>query len=100
MKDTEQTGNVKPAYRILALPTDADGQAWVTLVKCGSVLEADFLRSRLESEGIAVFVPDENLMAAAGWALNEFGYVRVQVAGHDYEKARELLVASGDAVAQ
>ena len=92
--------NVTPAYRITALQPEANGQGWVTLVKCGSVLEADFLRARLESEGIAVFIPDENWMAAAGWALNEFGYIRVQVAGQDYEKARELLVASGDAVAE
>jgi hypothetical protein len=100
MSDTTQTGNAMPSYRILALAPETDGQGWVTLVKCGSVVEADFLRARLESEGMAVFIPDENLMAAAGWALNEFGYVRVQVGAEDYEKARELLVASGDAVAE
>jgi hypothetical protein len=47
-----------------------------------------------------VFIPDEHLMATAAWALNQFGYIRVQVGRQDYEKARELLVASGDAVAE
>jgi hypothetical protein len=100
MNDTDQLRNVTPVFRIPALPPNAAGKGWVTLVKCGSVLEADFLRARLESEGIAVFIPDENLMAAAGWALNEFGYIRVQVAAQYYEKAREFLVASADAVGE
>ena len=63
------------------------------------MLEADFLRARLESEGMAVFIPDENLMATAAWALNEYGYIRVQVAPKDYERARMFLCTSGDAVA-
>ena len=45
-------------------------QAWVTLVKCGSVLEADLLKARLEGAGLAVLIPDENLMAVEAWALN------------------------------
>lgn len=90
--------NVEPKYKIARLESGAMNFRWVTLVSCGTVLEADFVRSRLESEGLAVFIPDENLMANAGWALNEFGYIRVQVSPADYESARELMIASGDAV--
>lgn len=88
-----------PKYRIAALNPTATNQPWVTLVSCGAVMEADFVRSRLESEGIRVFIPDENLMTAAAWGLNAYGYIRVQVSPTDYEKARELLITSGDAVA-
>jgi len=42
----------------------------VTLVKCGSVLEVDLLKARLGGAGLAVFIPDENLMAVEAWALN------------------------------
>lgn len=86
-------------YKIAALNPSLMDQPWVTLVSCGGIGEADFLRARLESEGIPVFIPDENLMTAAAWGLNAYGYIRVQVAPADYEKARELLIASGDAVA-
>lgn len=94
---TKNLGETK--YKIAALAADAKGQDWVTLVSCGKMVEADFLRARLESDGIAVFIPDENLMANAGWALNAYGYIRVQVKPADYEKARELLIESGDAAA-
>ncbi|HEX7860578.1 MAG TPA: DUF2007 domain-containing protein [Verrucomicrobiae bacterium] len=100
MKENARTENSGPVYRIPPLAANAPKEGWVTLVKCGKVMEADFLRSRLEAEGIEVFIPDENLMATAAWALNEFGYIRVQVAPGDYERAREMLVASGDAVGE
>lgn len=89
-----------PRYKISALNPASVDRPWVTLVSCGAIMEADFVRSRLESEDIPVFVPDENLMSAAAWALNTYGYIRVQVAPTDYEKARELLIASGDAVGE
>src|SRR5688500_5976645 len=95
---TETTGAEKK-YKIRALTGEAEGQDWVTLVSCGTMVEADFLRSRLESEGVAVFIPDENLMTTAAWGLNAYGYIRVQVARKDYEMARAFLCASGDAEA-
>jgi hypothetical protein len=70
----------------------------VTLVSCGTMLEADFLRARLESEGMTVFIPDENLMTAAAWGLNAYGYIRVQVKPAEYGAARAFLCESGDAV--
>jgi len=52
----------------------------------------------LEGAGLAVFIPDENLMAVEAWALNTFGYVRVQVRPQDYEVASDFLFAEGEAV--
>ena len=88
-----------PKYKIGTLDAAAAGQQWVTLVSCGTVVEADLVRSRLESEGVAVLIPDEHLMTNAGWGLNAYGYVRLQVSPKDYENARALLCESGDAVA-
>jgi hypothetical protein len=90
----------EPKYRIGPLPPNAVESAWVTLVKCGKVVEADFVRAQLEGAGLPVFIPDENVMAIEAWALNAFGYIRVQVRPRDYEAARELLCSTGDAVAE
>ena len=100
MKDFAQSGGESnPKYRIGPLSEEANGQRWVTLVSCGTVLEADMVRSQLEAAGIGTFLPDEQLMTAAAWGLNAYGYVRVQVEPADYEAARELLCAAGDAMA-
>ena len=99
MSKQSNGGERKVLYKIAQLPAGASAQEWVTLVSCGTMLEADFLRTRLESEGLAVFIPDENLMAAAAWALNAYGYIRVQVKPADYDAARAFLCESGDAVA-
>jgi hypothetical protein len=63
----------------------------VTLVACGTLVEADLLASRLRAAGIQAFIPDECLMQTIGFNLNTFGYVRVQVAPGDYDAARDLL---------
>ena len=63
----------------------------VTLVTCGTLVEADLVVSRLRAAGIQAFIPDECLMQTIGFNLNTFGYVRVQVAPRDYAAARDLL---------
>jgi len=68
---------------------------WVTLVTCGSLVEADMVVSRLRATGIETFVPDEFLMQT-GWPLNTYGYVRVQISPKDYEAARDFLGGSDD----
>ena len=88
-----------PKYKIAPLNPAVKNQEWVTLVSCGKIFEADFVRSRLESEGLEVFIPDENLMTAAAWGLNAYGYIRVQVKAEQYESARTFLCESGDAEA-
>jgi hypothetical protein len=88
-----------PKYRIPVLARNAAPESWVTLVTCGNLIETDMLRAQLESAGIETFVPDENLMTVEGWALNTYGYIRLQVRPGEYDAARELLCASGQAVA-
>jgi hypothetical protein len=70
---------------------------WVTLVRCRTLLAADAVAAMLRGVGIEVFLPDENLMQAAGFNFNTFGYVRVQVSPEDYVSARNLLAESDQA---
>ncbi len=65
----------------------------VTLVKCGTLAEADAIRARLEAAGITALLPDEALMQTVAWNLNTYGFVRLQVASRDYERAQELLAS-------
>ena len=63
---------------------------FVTLIKCGSLPEADVVVSELEGAGIEAIIPDE--FAAQNFPLPVMvGFVRVQVAPQDYAAARELL---------
>lgn len=78
-------------YVIAPLSEEDKQKGLVTVIKCGTLVEADCLAARLRAAGIDVFIPDEMLMQAIGWNLNTYGYVRVQVAPKDYEAARDLL---------
>lgn|GEM_PF-948686 len=74
----------------------------VTLVRLGELTAAQLLRGRLDSEGIACFLPDE-IMATQTWHLQSaIGGVRVQVRQADLERAKEILAEPGvaDLVAQ
>ena len=96
-----QAGEPAPAGPdyVFAPLSEADKQKdLVTVVKCGTLVEADVVAARLRAAGIDVFIPDEMLMQAIGWNFNTYGYVRVQVAPKDYEAARDLLSeAEGEA---
>ena len=63
----------------------------ITVATVNSLPEADALRLRLETCGVAVFLPDECLCAAIGAGAGTFGGVRVQVAEADVPRAREIL---------
>ena len=63
----------------------------ITVATVNSLAEADALRLRLETCGVAVFLPDECLCAAIGAGVGTFGGVRVQVAEADVPRAREIL---------
>ena len=86
-----------PKYHIPPLSPNAATQDWVTLVKCGHMIEADGLCAHLNGAGIETFIPDQNLMLTVSWGLNVYGYVRVQVKPSDYERAREMLHEAGEA---
>jgi hypothetical protein len=68
-----------------------DSERLVTLVQCGTVVEADAVRAQLETADIPSFLPDEALMQAVAWNVNTYGFVRVQVFSKDYEAAKEVL---------
>ncbi len=63
----------------------------VTLVRCGSLISADLIASRLRAEGIETFIPDQSLVQTMGYNLNAVGYVRVQVSPTDYDRARDII---------
>ena len=66
-------------------------QGLVTLMKCGTLGEADALRAQLASAGIDAVIPDEALMQAVAWPLNTYGYVRVQVRSADFQPPKNSL---------
>jgi hypothetical protein len=85
------SGPARPDYEFTPLSAADRKKDLVTLVRCGTLVAADLVVSRLEAAGIQAFIPDEFLMQAIGFNLNTFGYVRVQVATKDYGAARDLL---------
>jgi hypothetical protein len=66
----------------------------VTLVRCGTLPEADLIVSELASNDITAFIPDECLSQTMSLNLNAFAYVRVQVSPKDYALAMALLLAA------
>jgi hypothetical protein len=66
----------------------------VTLLRCGSLLEADLIAAQLTAAGIPAFIPDQFLMQTIGFNLNTYGYVRVQVPPEKFEDAKEFLSAT------
>jgi hypothetical protein len=70
-------------------PADAQTD-WITLLRCATLAEADMIASHLEGAGIRAFIPDQFLMQAVSLNLT-YGFVRVQVAPHDYERAKEVV---------
>lgn len=67
------------------------GESLVTLVKCATLAEADVIRAQLEAADIRVFLPDEALMQTIAWSVSTYGFIRVQVASHDYEAAQQVI---------
>ena len=86
----------RPEFEFTPLTAEDRQQDFVTLVRCGTLISADLVVSRLSAAGIGAFIPDEHLMQTIAFNLNTFGYVRVQVAPGDYDKARALLEGKAD----
>ena len=63
----------------------------VTLVRCGTLISADLIASRLRAAGIETFIPDQSLAQTMGFNLNAVGYVRVQVSPADYDRAKDII---------
>jgi hypothetical protein len=80
-----------PTFEFDPLKKEQSDQAWVTLVRCHKLVEADLIAARLRAAGIPVFIPDEFLMQAISWNVNTYGFIRLQVSPAQYAAARELL---------
>ena len=59
-----------------------------TLASFADLMEAQLLRSRLESSGIPALVCDENMSSLATFAM---GGVRVEVADEDFDRATQMM---------
>lgn len=81
----------RAAFEFTPLSMEQRQQDWVTLLRCGTLVSADLVVSRLRAAGITAFIPDESLMQTIGFNLNTFGYVRVQVAPNDYDQSKVVL---------
>src|SRR5260370_2984508 len=86
--------SIAPTWKFRDLTPEEMNMNFVTLITCGTLLEADMIAGRLGTAGIRAFIPDEFLSQAVSWNLNTYGYVRVQVAPKDYESAKAFLLAS------
>ena len=63
----------------------------ITIANAQDVTEAYLIKSRLEAEGIAAFIPDENTSQIQPILNYSIGGVRVQVANDDVEEAKLIL---------
>ena len=75
-----------------ALTEEERRQAFVTLKRCRTLQEADYLVATLRSAGFEALIPDENLMQSTGFNLNTYGYARVTVPTVDYDRIAQFLV--------
>jgi hypothetical protein len=72
-----------------------DDDGLVVLTRLNELTAAQLLRGRLEADGIAAYLPDEH-MATQTWHLQcAIGGIRVQVHGHDLDRAKEILAQPG-----
>ncbi len=63
----------------------------VTLTTVNWIGEADALCALLEANGIKTFVPDQNTVTVNPIYANAIGGIRIQVAGTDVTRARNIL---------
>ena len=63
----------------------------ITVANCLTLDEAMGLRTRLESAGIPVFIPDEATASVAPYLLMTRSGVRVQVLEEHADEARQLM---------
>ena len=68
---------------------------WTVLRHCGSLQEAEFVRSLLDTEGLEAEIPDEYALGVNPGFTNAFGGARVLVHAEDLVRAQELLSLSG-----
>ncbi len=86
------TESLPPAeFEFAPLTEEQKQMDLVTLVRCGTLLSADLISTRLRAAGIETFIPDQSVVQAMGFNLNSVGYVRVQISPADYDAAKEII---------
>ena len=68
---------------------------WVTVLTTDLPQEAHLAKAKLESEGISVFMKDEMTAQVHNFYSNAIGGVKLQIEDKDYQKAMDILKASG-----
>lgn len=66
-------------------------ERWVVAWNSSWLHDALFVKSLLESEGIAVLLPDEHTVGVHSLLANAIGGIRVLVREEDQERAAEIL---------
>jgi len=89
--DPVTTATPPAEFEIPPLTDEQRQMDLVTLVRCGTLISADLIASRLRAAGIDAFIPDQSVVQTMGYNLNAVGYVRVQVSPADYDQARDIL---------
>lgn len=74
-----------------------DGRAWVTAATYWQPMDAQMARIRLESEGIACMLLDENLVAMQWLYANAVGGIKLQVPAGELTRARKALAGDDQA---
>lgn len=68
-----------------------ESERWVVAWNSSWLHDALFVKSLLESEGIAVLLPDEHTVGVHSLLANAIGGIRVLVREEDQERAAEIL---------
>ena len=68
-----------------------ESERWVVAWNSSWLHDALFVKSLLESEGIAVQIPDEHTVGVHSLLANAIGGIRVLVRAEDQERAAEIL---------
>ena len=63
----------------------------VTIATTYDVVEAEFLRNHLESQGFNVFLADENIVGMYNLLANAVGGIKIKVLAGDAEDAKEFV---------
>lgn len=63
----------------------------VTLSAYYDLMEAEIVRGRLEANGIACFIADDNIIASNPFYNQAVGGVKIKVFEHDVESCRKIL---------
>ena len=72
-------------------PAPDEGDRFVTLARCGTVVTAAFIRSLLDQAGIESVLQDQYLSQMFSFLTGPIGGVRVQVRRRDLSAALEVL---------